>query len=182
MRVAPLGAWFAHEPERALEQAERSAAVTHRHPEAVAGAMAVAGAAALVGRAAETEAHGAAGPEAGARMLGELIGMIPRSAVQAGLRRAQDMLDFDDVATTAAALGCGRRTSSHDTVPFALWAAARHLRAFEDALWTTAQAGGDVDTTCAIVGGIVAAGADCAPPDPWTRRTEALPSWMPALL
>ncbi|MCZ0975495.1 ADP-ribosylglycohydrolase family protein [Streptomyces albulus] len=42
-------------------------------------------------------------------------------------------------------------------MPFTLWAAARNLRNFEQAFWTTARAGGDVDTTCGIVGGIVAA-------------------------
>lgn len=196
MRVAPLGAWFADAPERAAEQAELSAVVTHRHPEAVAGAIAVAVAAALVARDADPEARvpAAAGPaarpdhaeaggaEAGARLLDRVLDVVPRSAVHAGLRRTKDMLDFDDVATVAAVLGCGRRTSAHDTVPFALWAAARHLGAFEEALWNTLQAGGDVDTTGAIVGGIVAVSAGGAPPEPWTRRTEVLPSWMPALV
>ncbi len=47
MRVAPLGAFFAEDVDRCVEQAERSALVTHTHPEAVAGAIAVALAAAL---------------------------------------------------------------------------------------------------------------------------------------
>jgi ADP-ribosylglycohydrolase len=45
---------------------------------------------------------------------------------------------------------------AHDTVPFALWCAARHLDDFAAALWTTVSGLGDRDTTCAIVGGIVA--------------------------
>ncbi len=36
--------------------------------------------------------------------------------------------------------------------------AARALGDYETAFWTTAQVGGDVDTTCAIVGGVLAAG------------------------
>ena len=40
MRIAPLGAWYAGDPEQALRQAELSAGTTHQHPEAVAGAMA----------------------------------------------------------------------------------------------------------------------------------------------
>ena len=87
------------------------------------------------------------------------------------------MLDYADVATVAAVLGCGRRTSAHDTVPFALWAAARHLGDYEQAFWTTARAGGDVDTTCAIVGGIVASRPGGEPPSTWSDRTEVLPEW-----
>ncbi|WP_030020373.1 ADP-ribosylglycohydrolase family protein [Streptomyces monomycini] len=172
MRIAPLGAWYADDPEQATHQAEISAYTTHQHREAVVGAMAVAAAAALA-----AAPGGAPAPEA---LLDDVLALIPRSAVQAGLRRARDMLDYGNAGTVAAVLGCGRRTSAHDTVPFTLWAAARHLGDFEQALWATAQAGGDVDTTCAIVGGIVAAGG-AAPPQDWMDRTEPLPSWMPKL-
>ncbi|KAA6213557.1 ADP-ribosylglycohydrolase family protein [Streptomyces albofaciens JCM 4342] len=170
MRIAPLGAWYADDPEQATHQAEISAHTTHQHREAVVGAMAVAAAAALAAAPDRTT-----GPEA---LLDGVLELIPRSAVQAGLRRARDMLDYADAGTVAAVLGCGRRTSAHDTVPFTLWAAARHLGDFEQAFWATAQAGGDVDTTCAIVGGIVAAGG-ATPPQDWLDRTEAFPSWMP---
>ncbi|KOU05782.1 crystallin [Streptomyces sp. NRRL F-5755] len=172
MRIAPLGAWYADDPEQATHQAEISAYTTHQHREAVVGAMAVAAAAALAAAPDRTT-----GPEA---LLDGVLELIPRSAVQAGLRRARDMLDYADAGTVAAVLGCGRRTSAHDTVPFTLWAAARHLGDFEQAFWATAQAGGDVDTTCAIVGGIVTAGG-ATPPQDWLDRTEALPSWMPDL-
>jgi ADP-ribosylglycohydrolase len=37
-----------------------------------------------------------------------------------------------------------------------LWSAAGQLNDFEEALWQTAGARGDVDTKCAMVGGIVA--------------------------
>jgi ADP-ribosylglycohydrolase len=43
-----------------------------------------------------------------------------------------------------------------DTVPYAIWCAARHLDDLVEALWATVSVGGDIDTTCAIVGGIVA--------------------------
>ncbi|MFF5720414.1 ADP-ribosylglycohydrolase family protein [Streptomyces buecherae] len=171
MRIAPLGAWYAGDAEQATHQAEISAYTTHQHREAVAGAMAVAAAAALVA------APG--GPGDPARLLDDVVALVPRSAVQAGLRRARDMLDFADPVTVAAVLGCGRRTSAHDTVPFALWAAAGNLASFEQAFWVTAQAGGDVDTTCAIVGGVLAASPAGAPPAEWQDRTEALPDWLP---
>ncbi|WP_405934335.1 ADP-ribosylglycohydrolase family protein [Streptomyces longwoodensis] len=169
MRIAPLGAWYADDPEQATHQAEISAYPTHQHREAVVGAMAVAAAAAL--------AAAPDGPPIPESLLDGVIALVPRSAVGAGLRRARDMLDYGDAATVAAVLGCGRRTTAHDTVPFAVWSAARSLGGYEEAFWTTAQVGGDVDTTCAIVGGIVAAGRAGAPPAAWAERTEALPEW-----
>ncbi|MET8562184.1 ADP-ribosylglycohydrolase family protein [Streptomyces flaveolus] len=171
MRIAPLGAWYADDPEQATHQAEISAYTTHQHREAVVGAMAVAAAAAMVGSP--------DGPPAREALLDGVIALIPKSAVGQGLRRARDMLDYGDAATVAAVLGCGRRTTAHDTVPFALWSAARSLGDYASAFWTTAQAGGDVDTTCAIVGGVLAAGKAGAPPAEWVRHTEALPGWVP---
>src|SRR2546429_9912119 len=111
--------------------------------------MAVAAVAALV-----AAPGGPPSPEA---LLDGVVALVPKSAVQAGLRRARDMLDYADVGTVAAVLGCGRRTSAHDTVPFALWAVARHLDDYEGAFWSTARAGGGVGTTGAIGGGILAA-------------------------
>ncbi|KLI97432.1 ADP-ribosylglycohydrolase family protein [Streptomyces sp. KE1] len=169
MRVAPLGAWYAGDAEQATHQAEISAYPTHQHREAVVGAMAVAAAAAL--------AAAPAGPPTGRALLDGVLELVPRSAVEAGLRRARDMLDYRDAGTVAAVLGCGRRSTAHDTVPFALWSAARGLDDYEATFWRTAQAGGDIDTTCAIVGGILAA-AGTAPPAAWTEQTEPLPAWL----
>lgn len=170
MRIAPLGAWYAGDPEQATHQAEISAYPTHQHREAVVGAMAVAAAAALAGSP--------GGPPGAEALLDGVIALVPKSAVRAGLGRARDMLDYADAATVAAVLGCGRRTSAHDTVPFALWSAARALADYETAFWTTAQVGGDVDTTCAIVGGVLAAGKAGAPPAAWTQQVEDLPGWL----
>ncbi|MFF1416368.1 ADP-ribosylglycohydrolase family protein [Streptomyces sp. NPDC058280] len=170
MRIAPLGAWYAEDPEQATRQAEVSAYTTHQHREAVVGAMAVAAAASL--------AAAPAGPPTPEALLDGVVALVPRSAVGAGLRRARDMLDYDDAGTVAAVLGCGRRTSAHDTVPFALWSAARALGDFERGFWTTAQVGGDVDTTCAIVGGVVSAARAGAPPEQWLAQTETLPGWL----
>ncbi|MBY8878654.1 ADP-ribosylglycohydrolase family protein [Actinacidiphila acidipaludis] len=170
MRIAPLGAWYAGDPVQATHQAEISAYPTHQHREAVVGAMAVAATAAI---AADPETC----PEDPADLLASVLELVPRSAVHAGIRRARDMLDYGDVGTVAAVLGCGRRTTAHDTVPFALWSAARHLGDYERAFWTTARAGGDIDTTCAIVGGILASCPGGGPPASWTERTESLPDW-----
>jgi ADP-ribosylglycohydrolase len=75
----------------------------------------------------------------------------------------------------AAELGNGSRVLASDTVPFAIWCAATHLGDFKDALWSTASVGGDVDTTCAMVGGIVAGAVGTTGiPDEWRASREPL--------
>jgi ADP-ribosylglycohydrolase len=64
--------------------------------------------------------------------------------------------------------------SAQDTVPYCLWCAAYHLNDFEKALWWTIRGLGDCDTTCAIVGGIVALSTQRIPPK-WVQERETLP-------
>jgi ADP-ribosylglycohydrolase len=161
MRVAPIGAWFAGDPAEAARHAALSAEVTHPHPEAIAGAIAVAVATAI-----------APGKPSPGGFLDEVLARTPQGTVRQGIAEARRLLTIGDPATAAAVLGNGRQVAAHDTVPFTLWAAARHLGDYERAFWTTASAGGDIDTTCAIVGGIVG-----RPPAAWLTETEPLPGW-----
>ncbi|GAA2465385.1 hypothetical protein GCM10010405_57300 [Streptomyces macrosporus] len=66
-------------------------------------------------------------------------------------------------------------------MPFALWSAAHHQDDPVPALWTTAEGLGDVDTTCAITGGVVAArtGLDTVPRT-WREPCEPLPDRVAA--
>ncbi|MEU5316961.1 ADP-ribosylglycohydrolase family protein [Streptomyces sp. NPDC021056] len=162
MRVAPLGAWFHTDLSRVVEQATLSAEVTHAHPEGVAGAVAVAVAAAL-----------SAGHEL---TLDAVASLTPRSAVQEGLVRAAEVPFSTEPWKASDLLGNGQRIRADDTVPFALWTAARHPDDLVSALWATAEGFGDVDTTCAITGGIVAARTGVEDvPEGWLRRREAVP-------
>ena len=75
----------------------------------------------------------------------------------------------------ARCLGSGQRVLASDTVPFCLWCAARHLDNYEEAMWTTVAGLGDRDTTCAIVGAIVALSAGPASiPKEWLEAREPL--------
>ncbi|WP_239086651.1 ADP-ribosylglycohydrolase family protein [Catellatospora methionotrophica] len=170
MRVAPLGAWFSGDLDLVVAQASASAEVTHAHPEAVAGAVAVAVAAALA----------VAGTAPG-ELIGGVLARTPDGEVAAGLRRVA-RLPFDrHQSWVAGEVGCGLRISAPDTVPYAVWCAARHLDDLPEALWTTASVGGDIDTTCAIVGGIVAARTGlAAAPATWLEACEPLPEWVAA--
>ncbi len=66
-------------------------------------------------------------------------------------------------------------TTAPDTVPLCLWIASRYPRDYVEAMWQTVSAGGDIDTNCAIVGGIVAlsAGREALPAD-WLAAREPL--------
>jgi ADP-ribosylglycohydrolase len=169
MRIAPLGAWFADNLAQAVRQATLSAQVTHTHPEAVAGAVAVAVATATAA------SHSRLSP---GRFLDQVLTHVPSGLVHNGIKEARYLLTISDPVLAAETLGNGRNVSAHDTVPFALWAAARNLDDVEQAFWTTAQAGGDIDTTCAIVCGIIGArvGLDGLPRD-WIRACEPMPHW-----
>ncbi|MER5864458.1 ADP-ribosylglycohydrolase family protein [Kitasatospora sp. NPDC002040] len=171
MRVAPLGAAFAADPAAVVGPATVSAVITHTHPQGVAGAVAVAVAAAYAVRARTERTDPAA-------FLTAVRRLTPPGAVHAGIGEAIELLGEPDHRTAAQVLGNGSRTSAADTVPFALWAAARNPADFEAALWETVSAGGDVDTTAAIVGGIVAARTGSAGiPAAWLAATEPLPGW-----
>ncbi|MCA9659433.1 MAG: ADP-ribosylglycohydrolase family protein [Myxococcales bacterium] len=171
MRAAPVGAYFAGDPEAIVAHAQRSAAVTHAHPEGQAGAVAVAlaaGWAALVGAGAR--------PTAG--LFEHVLSAMTTSRTRDRIAEAARLAPETRVDEAAAALGSGQQVLAEDTVPFALWAASRHLDDFEEAMWATALGLGDRDTTCAIVGGIVALAAPTAAlPARWIAAREPLPSW-----
>lgn len=170
MRVAPLGAYFADDLERLLSQAILSAEVTHSHPEGQAGAIAVAAAAAW--------AWNHRGDSNGRAMLEFAFQQTPAGETRAGLSRALRLSLSYHVETAVSALGNGRNLSSQDTVPFALWCAARCIGDFEEAMWTTVRGLGDRDTTCAIVGGVVALAAEeTGPPAEWKESREPLDDW-----
>lgn len=168
MRVAPLGAWFADQPERLVEEARRSAEVTHCHPEGIAGAIAVASAAGWACRL-----RGSSPPD---DLLGRVLLDVPDGEVARGLREARRLDRRASRDEAIAALGNGARVTAADTVPFALWAAAQHLGDFTEALWFTIGAYGDLDTNAAIVGGVVASFVgEAGIPPRWRRLREPLP-------
>lgn len=173
MRVAPLGAFFADAINEAVEQASLSAVVTHAHEEAVAGTIATAAAAAVA-----WQSRSAGIPPNRPEFLDLILPWVPESEVRSKIRQARDMSAETSVRFAASVLGNGTRVSAQDTVPFALWCAGERLNSYEEALWLTVSGLGDRDTTCAIVGGIVASytGTEDIPQE-WVRARESLPAW-----
>lgn len=171
MRVAPVGAYFCDDFEAAARNARLSAEVTHAHPEGQAGAVAVAVAAAWACRSREgTGAGGAPG------LFEAVLAKTPEGETRIGVERARALPKQASVDAAVRVLGNGSQISAPDTVPFALWCAARHLDDFCEALWCTVSGLGDRDTTCAMVGGIVASAVGReALPQAWLAAREALP-------
>jgi ADP-ribosylglycohydrolase len=173
MRIAPLAAYFAEDGyEKVAEQAALGSAVTHSHPEGIAGgiAVAVAGAYAWLNR----NRHGAEAVKRG--LFDAVLAHTPAGEVRQGIERAaaftfdlpveptvrlldygMQTVPFDmSVENVVRQLGNGSRISCQDTVPFCLWIAARYLDDYQSAIVQTIRAGGDIDTNAAIVGGVVA--------------------------
>lgn len=167
MRAAPIGAFFWDDLRRVVSEARKSAAVTHAHPEGQAGAIAVATAAAYV----------TAGEARADRLFELVLDHTPDGQTRAGIEQAARLALEYDVRTAATALGNGTQVISQDTVPFSLWCAARHLGDFIEAMWTTVAGLGDRDTTCAIVGGILACDERVRIPEDWLAAREPLP-WV----
>lgn len=156
MRSAPVGAFFAGDPARIIEEAAASAQVTHAHPEGQAGAIAVALAASWA--AIPTQES----------LLQFVLRWTPASQTREQIQRVSELPATHEAWRVATLVGAGERVLAEDTVPFALWCAASRIDSYEEALWTTVSALGDRDTTCAIVGGIVA------------LRSPIPPSWRAA--
>ncbi len=163
-RAAPIGAYFSNHPARAADEARLAASVTHAHTDGQAGAIAVTVTAALLG-----QAHAPRSEE----LLLHVMRVVPRGRVRTALEQASQIAAHEH-ATARAMLGTGEDRTAFDTVPFCVWVVAHHGSDFEDALWMCASAGGDVSTTCALVGGILGAAGHRAPAD-WRRCCEPLP-------
>lgn len=165
MRIAPLGGYFADDPEHARTEAVKSAVITHAHDEARAGAIAVAVAASIAATQKNIK---------GNDFIGLIESFIPESEVKTKIRLSQT-IDPAETVVAAKTLGTGQNISSQDTVPFCIWCASNHLDNYEEALWQTVSGFGDQDTTCAMVGGIVSLSSGGVP-EKIQKHVESLPS------
>jgi ADP-ribosylglycohydrolase len=171
MRVAPVGAYFADDLGKVAEQARLASEVTHAHAEGIAGGIAIA-----VATAYAWQVRGQPSDSAARRELFDVVlAHTPPGATQRGIAEAAKLPPDTPLVQVTPLLGNGSEVTAPDTVPFCLWCAARHLDDYAESMWTTVAAGGDVDTTAAIVGGIVvmATGRDAIPSE-WIEAREAL--------
>lgn len=93
------------------------------------------------------------------------------------MRKAREVSPELAIWDVAMILGNGRNVVAMDTVPIALWSAVKWMDNFEEGFWQLASVGGDVDTTCAIMGGIIGSYSTETIPDEWIVHREAFPAW-----
>jgi ADP-ribosylglycohydrolase len=174
MRVSPIGAYFADDLKKVCEEAEKSAVVTHKHEEAIVGAIAVAFATALAWKFKQENIR-----PTRQEFIEAILPYLANSEVRKGVSLAQNINETTSIINVAQMLGCGYKVSCPDTVPFCLFCAGEFLDNYEEAMWQTVSALGDRDTTCAIVGGIAVmyAGLESIPKT-WLEKREPIPTWV----
>ncbi len=168
MRAAPLGAYFCDDLDRVVEQAQLSAEPTHLHIDGIAGAIGIAVTAAMV----------FAGERNAATIIAAATARLPEGETKRQMHRLVGLSGWRtaDALTVAAEVGNGSHVRAADTVPFAIWCATRFMDDYQAACHACWQVGGDVDTTCAMVGGIVIGAVGFAGiPAAWHATREPLP-------
>ena len=170
MRVAPVGAYFADDYSAVVREATKSAEVTHRHPEGIAGGVAIAVAAAFAVQNRDKLSE----PAERWRLFDVVLDLMPTGETRDGVERARGIEPTASPEAVVGWLGNGTKVTCQDTVPFCLWAIVSFFTDYKRAVWETICVGGDVDTNAAIVGGVVvlATGREEIPTE-WLERREA---------
>lgn len=170
MRVGPLGGYYAEDDFGVIvQQARLSSEITHAHEEGIAGGIAVAVACALAWRDSDSA------ESLGNGWVERVLEHVPKGETHDRIAEGLSLPPDVGVGEAARVLGNGSAVSAQDTVPFCLWAAA-NAPSFEEGLWTTVTALGDRDTTCAIVGSMLALKfGPAAIPQSWLDAREPLP-------
>jgi ADP-ribosylglycohydrolase len=178
MRVAPLGAYFCDKsPEEVVKLATLSAEPTHSHPEGIAGAIAIALLSKFI---ANVNVSTLAFNQTTDIIYGSILRYIPESEVKNGIKKARMMGRSATISELIEALGNGTHVTCQDTVPLCVFLTIRAItqhpihieEIYEKVIIETCKCFGDVDTNCAIVGGMV--GIISSPPQKWIRYCQPM--------
>ena len=189
MRVGPLGAYLAYEyhgdeenwsegshlcdfEKKVISEAALQAEVTHCHPEGIAGAIAIT---TLSHNVTDAVIRGHLDhPNMDKIYYQNLLRCTLKGQVWDGIARAKDLPYDMPIGKVIQVLGNGQHVTCQDTVPLCCYLVIKHLtlnrkspELYEKAIIETSMAFGDVDTNCAIVGGII--GIVCPPPEKWSQ-------------
>lgn len=152
MRVAVIGAFFAHDPQRRAAYVAASTRLTHIDPKALTGAAAISELAAWIIRDGLTERPSLEPFLALLRACGP-TDRDWRALVDAIAQAARDDATVGELAERLG-LGDGITGYIYHTVPIAAYAWFRHGDDYRQALTAVLDCGGDTDTVGAITGAL----------------------------
>jgi ADP-ribosyl-[dinitrogen reductase] hydrolase len=144
MRAAPFGVYFRRDLKNLINVVKIDSAITHNSEEAEAGALAIA-IAAYYACNKDTE-----------NLLERISEHLPDSKVKRTVSSLDSLLNSHDITPTQALRVLGTRADVRQTVPAALYCFIR-FGSYHEAILTAIKAGGDTDTTAAIVGALFGA-------------------------
>ena len=144
MRAAPFGVYFRNDIPALINACKVDSAITHASNEAEAGSLAVALAA----------AHAVNGDTSD--LLPKLWEALPDSKVKTAIYSLDSLVPTPHITPDQALRLIGTKCDVRQTVPAAIYCYLRFGN-FQDAVVASIKAGGDTDTTAAIVGALFGA-------------------------
>jgi ADP-ribosylglycohydrolase len=143
MRAAPFGIYFRHDIAKLVESVKIDSAITHQSHDAEAGALAIALATAYIANH-DTD-----------NLIDKIMVHLPDSCVKHKLSKLHVLISAGASTTMSLAL-LGTGANVRETVPAAIYCVLRFDN-YYDAVLAAIKAGGDTDTTAAIVGALFGA-------------------------
>lgn len=144
MRAAPFGIYFRHDLKMLVEACKVDSAITHASEEAEAGSIAIA----------LTTAYAVNNDMED--VLERLHDELPDSKVKTLLYSLSALLDTKHIAPSTALRVLGTKADVRETVPSAMYCFLK-FKGYHEAVIAAIRAGGDTDTTAAIVGAMIGA-------------------------
>ncbi len=144
MRAAPFGVYFRNDLYSLVNICKIDSAITHASEEAEAGSIAIAYTAAC---AVNNDLD---------RLLERLWQVLPPSKVRTTLFSLDSLINSEHITPQQALRVLGTKADVRETVPSAMYCFLK-FNNYHDAVVAAIKAGGDTDTTAAIVGGLFGA-------------------------
>lgn len=151
MRAAPFGVFYRDDLETLIKVVKIDSAITHASEEAEAGALAIALAAAYAARK-EFKRNDPASV-----LLEKIHPHLPDSKVKNTIYSLDSLISSPFIPPAQALKVLGTKANVKETVPAALYCFLKCKKGFWEAVETAIRAGGDTDTTAAIVGALCGA-------------------------
>lgn len=144
MRAAPFGVYFRDKIPQLVEACAVDSAITHASPDAEAGSIAIALAAAY---AVNNDLD---------NLLEKILPHLPDSRVKSIIFSLDSLISTDLISPVQALQVLGTKANVQETVPAALYCFLKFDN-YHQAVIAAIKAGGDTDTTAAIVGALFGA-------------------------